>query len=147
MSNEAFDYLPTGSPRQAGGHETHAIEVEIDRSAMTDGGGTAGTYDLAEQLPKGAIPLGWTAEVLTAFSGNASAVIQVGTAADPDRFSADTAQSVFAAGLVGSAVIAADALKGVGAAQTIRVTITSGTDFTAVSAGKLKLRLFYTRTR
>jgi hypothetical protein len=48
------------------------------------------------------------------FIGTPTATVSVGVSGDLDRFSADTAQSVAAAGTVGATVLAADACKGVG---------------------------------
>lgn len=147
MPGEEYSYLPGSSPQRAGGYEIHCIEQTVNKADMTDGGAAAGTISLTEQLPIGAIPMFWTADVKTAFTGDTSAVIKAGVATDDDRFSADTTQSVFAAGFVGSGVLAADALKGVGAAQTVRVTITTAADFTAAAAGKFVFRLYYLRSR
>lgn len=111
------------------------LTESIVASAMTDGGSTSGHKDFANTIPAGSHILGWRAVVSTAFTGDTSATIMVGVSGDTDRFSADTSQSVFATGTVGSASLAADALDTMATAITPRVTITSATDFTNVAAG------------
>lgn len=80
------------------------------------------------------------------FAGKSTATVSVGIDGDLDRFSADTTQSVATAGEVGSPVIAADACKGMGSNQTVRVTVTEGSDFDELSAGDMKLELYYIKT-
>jgi len=92
-------------------------------------------------IPAGAIVIGWEAVVSTGFTGDTSAIAQVGVSGDLDAWSADTAQSVFAAATVGSASLAAEAYNG--AAATPRVTITSDSDFTSVSAGAMVVTIHY----
>jgi len=116
---------------------------------FTDGGSTSGYIDFSELLPSGAIPIAWKAVVTGAFKGDTSATISVGVSGDTDRFSADTSQSVFAAGTVGSFVLAADALDGIASVQTPRVTVTSATDFTTVvtdATGAMVVFLYYIKT-
>jgi hypothetical protein len=80
------------------------------------------------------------------FYAASTATIMVGIAGDTDRFSADTSQSVGATGSVGSVAIAAHACKGMAAANTVRVTITEGSDFGELLDGEATLTLFYIRT-
>ena len=106
---------------------------------------TTGYVDLTDSLPAGAIPLGWKAVVTAGFTGDTTAVVQVGVAGDLDRFSSVADQSVLAAGTVGAGV-AADANDGIAAAQTVRVTVTGTADFTSIAAGAMTLRLYYIQT-
>ena len=94
---------------------------------------TTGTLDLDDLNAAGTIILGWEVTTTVGFVGDTSATIQVGIAGDLDRFSADTAGSVFGAATVGSAPLAATMFDGIGAITTNRVTVTAGSDFTAVS--------------
>lgn len=96
---------------------------------------TTGTVD-TDPLEAGSIILGWQFVCDNAFSGDTSATAQLGSAEGPDldRFSAQTTGSIFAAGIVGSAPLAADVMDAQGAAITPRFTVTVATDFTAVSA-------------
>lgn len=117
------------------------------KTGMVDGGGTSGYIDLTVQLPAGAIPLGWKALITVAFTGDVSAVISVGVAGDVGRFTADATQSCFTTGTVGSVVLAVSACDGIGAAQTIRVTITSNADFTNVNVlGAMTMHVYYIAT-
>lgn len=118
------------------------LRQELVLADFTDNTNATGYADFDSQLPAGAIPLAWKAVVSAGFAGNVSAVMQVGVAGDLDRFSNVTDQSVFAAGTVGSRV-ADDALDGIAAAQTPRVTVTASADFTAVSAGAMVVELYY----
>lgn len=115
-------------------------------SAFTDNTDATGYIDIATQLPAGAIPIAWKAVVATGFTGDTTAVIKVGVEGVLDRFSADTAQSVAAAATVGSACLAAGACDGIGAASTVRVTVTGGADFSSISAGSMVVYVYYIRT-
>lgn len=79
----------------------------------------------------------------TKFTVTSTAAVSVGIDGDPDKYSANTAQSVAAAGTVGSLSLAADCLTGFSAAKTPRVTVTEGTHFGALDQGALKARVFY----
>lgn len=114
---------------------------------FTDNEDTTGYVDLSEQLPAGAIPLGWKAVVSTGFTGDTSAVLQAGVSGDLDRFSAVTDQSVLAAGTVGASSLGqSDVLDGIGGAQSIRLTVTGAADFSSISAGELTFYQYYLRT-
>lgn len=122
-------------------------QAGIAVGAFVDDGGASGHYDLTVTLPAGAVPLAWKAVVNTGFTGNVSAVLQAGVSGDVDRFSAVVDQSVFAAGTVGASALGqTDSLDGIGAAQTVRLTVTANTDFTAVTAGNLDFYLYYMET-
>lgn len=115
-------------------------------SAMTDNLNTTGYKDFTTTVPANSHILGWQAVVATGFTGDTTAVMQVGVSGDLDRFSADTAQSCLAAGTIGSASLAADALDGVSAVVTPRVTVTGGADFTSISAGSMVVTVYYCST-
>jgi hypothetical protein len=110
---------------------------------FTDNGDNTGYIDFDTDLPAGAIPLGWQAKVTEGFSGDTTAVLQVGKDGDVDKYSANTAQSCLAAGTVGSLALAADAMTGFATAQTPRVTVTGGTDFGGIAAGEMTVEMFY----
>ena len=109
------------------------LTENITKAACVDVAAT-GTYTFTGTLPVGALPLGYRAVCSGAVSGDTSAVLSVGIAGDLDRFSADTTQSVFATGTVGSFAIAADALDTTVSALTPVVTITTASDFTNANA-------------
>ena len=114
-------------------------------SDFTDNGDATGYKDMTDKMPAGAIPQGFKAVVTTGFTGDTSATIQVGVSGDLDRFSSVTDQSVYSAGTVGAGA-PADACDGMNAAQTIRVTVTSATDFTSVSAGEMTVYVYWIET-
>ena len=106
---------------------------------------TKGHIDLTTPMPKGAIPLGCKFVVATGFTGDTTAIVQAGVSGDTDRFTLNTDQSVLAAATVGS-LPATDGADGMAAAQTIRVTVTGGADFTSISAGSMTVSVFYIET-
>lgn len=108
---------------------------------MVDDGGTSGHIDLAALLPVGAHPVGWSADVTVGFTGDTTAVVQVGVAGDLDKFSANTTKSVLAVAKVGSHALAVDATVDVAAAP--RVTVTGAADFGNFAAGTMTLKLHY----
>ena len=108
---------------------------------FTDNADATGYIDLDTDLPASCIVMGWEAVVSTGFTGDTTAVAQVGVAGDLDAYSADTAQSVLAADTVGSASLAAESY--VGATTTPRVTVTGAADFTSISAGVMVVTIFY----
>lgn len=118
------------------------ISQVVAFGSFTDNTDATGYIDLATQLPAGAIPLGVTYLVSTGFTGDTTAVVQTGVAGDLDRFASVTDQSVLAAATVGHGV-PADAVDGIAAAQTIRVTVTGSTDFTSISAGSMTVTVVY----
>jgi hypothetical protein len=101
----------------------------------TDNTNTTGFQDFATTIPAGSVVQGWQGVTATAgaWSGDTTAVMQVGVDGDLDRFSAQTTASVFAAGTVGSQALAADARDTQATAITPRVTVTAGSDFGALS--------------
>ena len=115
--------------------------------AFEDDLGLSGHIDFTtDQIPAGAIPLGFKAVVATGFTNDGSAVIDVGVSGDANRFTADSTQSVFAAATVGSNALAVDACDGMNAAQTIRVTVTGGADFTSINAGSMVVTVYWVET-
>ncbi|MBW2308513.1 MAG: DUF2190 family protein [Deltaproteobacteria bacterium] len=121
------------------------ISETVAYDDFTDNTDTTGYIDLTPTLPIGAIPLGCKFVVATGFTGDTTAVVQAGIDGDLDRFTEDTTQSVLAAGTVG-AIPTSDAAAGIGAAVTVRVTVTGGADFTSISAGEMTVYVYYLRT-
>lgn len=115
---------------------------------FTDGGATTGYIDFTSNLPAGAVPIASKITIITGFDGASvvTATAMVGVSGDTDRFSADTSMNVNAAGIVGSAVVAADAAKGISAAVTPRVTVTEDSDFGEFESGEMVVDIFYVRT-
>lgn len=109
---------------------------------FTDGGSTAGTYDLGVSIPAGAVFARSLVTAVTGFIGDTSAVLVIGDGTDVDRYNTGT-PSVFT---TASAGIDAGAPSGTlfhSTAKTPKLTVTSGSDFTAVSAGQLTVTLFW----
>jgi hypothetical protein len=78
-----------------------------------------------------------------AFTTVSTGTVQLGVDGDTDRFTADTAQSVASTGIVGSMALVADAADGIGSAQTVRITVTEGSDFSEYDTGIIHAKLFY----
>ena len=78
--------------------------------------------------------------------GISTATVSIGIAGSLARFTADATMIATAVGSIGSATLAADACDGIATAQTIRLTITEGTDFSEYDTGAMKLYLYYIET-
>ncbi len=117
------------------------ISQRVLYSEFTDGGSTAGTKDLANQVPAGAFVYQTVLRNVTGFAGDTSATIIVGDGTDHDRYNTGT-PSVFA-DAVAIDVGVPSGTKIHTAAKTPRITITSGADWGAVSAGALTIDIYY----
>lgn len=109
---------------------------------FTDGGSTAGTFDLSTQIPVGATVLRAVLTALTGFTGDTSAVLIVGDGSDGDRYNTGT-PSVFTTAANGLDLGAPSGVGYHAAAATVTLTVTSGADFTSVSAGSLTIEIYY----
>uniref|UniRef100_A0A6M3IYG7 Uncharacterized protein n=1 Tax=viral metagenome TaxID=1070528 RepID=A0A6M3IYG7_9ZZZZ len=120
------------------------VSQELDHAAFTDQAGTAiGNIDFTTgQLPARALVLGTSVNITEAFLGDTTGIIQVGVAADLDRFSLPTDQSVYAISRVAMNP-ATDGQDGFNAAQTVKVTITGTADWGNVTAGKCFVTIYY----
>lgn len=110
-------------------------------SDFTDGGGASGTVDFTDSLPVGAVVLRTLIEDVTGFAGDTSATVTIGDGTDVDRYSTGT-PSVFTT----IASVDAGAPSGTvfhAAAKTPKVTVTSATDFTSVTAGSITVSIIY----
>lgn len=123
-----------------------AIIEEVDHADFTDNTDATGYIDLSTQLPAGAIPLGVKYIVSEGFAGDTTAVVQTGVSGDLDRFSSVTDQSVLTDSTVVGHVVPADTCDGIGAAQTVRVTVTGGADWGNITAGTMLVCLYYIQT-
>jgi len=117
----------------AGAPAVQAITQDVALADFTDAEDATGYVDLDVPLPAGAVVLGSKVATSEGFAGDTTATVQVGVAGDLDAFSVVTTGSVLAAGTVVSAPVAAAA--GRAAETTIRVTVTGGSDFGAITAG------------
>jgi len=114
-------------------------------SQFTDGGATVGTYQLQGSLPAGAVVLGSKVTVDAGFAGNTSAALTVGDGSDVDRYMTGT-PSVFATAAAGIETGVPSGAKLVTAPNRPTLTVTTATDFTAVSAGQVTVSLYFLQT-
>ena len=123
----------------------------VDYADFTDGGAT-GTLVLDKKIPAGSLVIGSKVTVKTGFAGDSSAVMDIGDGSDADLFSYTT-HSVFtaarnlmegcdsaAAGNTGTGIVP------ISTATSVTLTVTSGSAFASVTAGKMLVELFYLST-
>ena len=116
----------------------------LEYGAFTDLEGAIAYIDFTtDQVPAGAIPLGYKAVVATGFKGTTTAVIQVGVEGDTNKFTADITQSVFTAATVGSCALAVDASNAMNAAQTIRVTVEEDNEWGDITQGSMVVTVYW----
>ena len=118
------------------------IRKTIAYDDFTDGGSTTGTYVLSDSIPAGATVITSTVKDVTGFAGDSSATIQIGDGSDAGRYSTGT-PSVFATASGIVAGVPSGVKEHATAVSTITVTVTSGSDFTSVSAGQCTVSIFY----
>lgn len=114
-------------------------------SDFTDGGGTSGTRRMAGAIPAGALFLYAKVLVPAGFAGDTSAVIILGDGTTTDRYGLATgsAPSVFATAATGIEIgNPSGAVLQIASVSPV-ITITSGSDFTAVNAGSVTVSFFY----
>lgn len=114
-------------------------------SEFTDGGGAAGTLALAASIPAGAVFARSLIDQITGFTGDTSAVLTIGDGTDVDRYNTGT-PSVFTTAAAGVDAGAPSGTLFHSAAKTPTLTVTSATDFGAVSAGAVRVTLFWYET-
>lgn len=127
-----FDTAPT----------QHVYAESIAFGDFTDNGNTTGYIDLSVALPEGSVVQAVQIEVTTGFTGDTTAVADVGVAGTLQAFASSL--NVLAADVVGE--IPAVATAYCAAASTPRVTVTGAADFTSIAAGVAIVRLAYTTT-
>ena len=117
---------------------------------FTDGGGAAGTKTLAKQIPAGSLVICSKIKVTEGFTGDTTAVADVGISGDADRFSLTTHNILAAASnLLENADPAAGGAAGldlVTSDTSVIVTVTGGSDFGLITAGKMYVEVFYLST-
>lgn len=118
------------------------ISQTVAYDAFTDGGSTSGTFDLTDTIPVGATVLRAVLTAVTGFAGDTSAVLIVGDGSDTDRYNTGT-PSVFATAANGLDLGAPSGVGYHATAATVTLTVTSGADFTSVSAGSLTIEIYY----
>lgn len=121
------------------------IEQTVDYDDFTDGGSTVGTLVMTDSVPAGAILLGSKVTVAAGFAGDTSAALTIGDGSDVDRYNTGT-PSVFATAASGIQTGAPSGNKLLTSANAPTLTVTSGSDFTSVSAGTMTVRIYYIAT-
>lgn len=117
------------------------IEEYVQRSQFTDGGSTAGTYQLKSAIPIGAQVIVSLVTQLTGFTGDTSATLIIGDGTDHDRYNTGTPSVFTTANQVAMGAISGTAVHTAAVFPTL--TVTSASDFTSVTAGALKVRIVY----
>jgi len=112
---------------------------EVDFSEMTDGEGTSGTYDFADKLPAGFLPIAAKTQTMEAFVGQTAAGAELGTSGDPNAFI--STKNVLALGKI-NATPGGDIDVALDADTVVRLTVTGNADFSALTAGKLACSLY-----
>jgi hypothetical protein len=119
----------------------YVISETVDYTDFTDGGSTAGTYVLKQTVPVDAVALRTRLSVQTGFTGDTSAALIVGDGTDTDRYNTGT-PSVYTT----DTAVDAGAVSGTAwhdAAKSVTLTVTSAADFTAVTAGRLTVTIYF----
>lgn len=122
-------------------HLKSITSQELAIGDFTDNTNTTGYIDITTKLPALAVPVAWKAVVSAGFTGDTTAVMQVGVSGDLDKFSGVTTNSCLAAGTVGAMALNNVALSS--AEQTVRVTVTGASDFGLITAGSMVVTLYY----
>lgn len=140
MSQQNKDMAPVAN-KQIGA--VKKIQETVGVADFTDGGSTAGTYAFpsGKAIPKGAFVLAAAVEVVAAFAGDTSAVLTIGDGTDPDRYNTGTPSVFAAAATVDIGVPSGNQHHG--AAATPTLTVTSNSDFGAISGGRMIVTIWY----
>ena len=115
-------------------------ETGIVRADFTDGGAAAGTYQLKFELPVGFFVLATHIYDVTGFAGNTSAVLTVGDGSDGDRYNAGTPSVFTTISRLDMGV--PSGTRFLATANRPTLTITGNSDFTAINAGALSIRIY-----
>lgn len=121
------------------------IRETVSYDQFTDGGSTDGTYQMQGEIPANARVLGSVIIPVTGFTGDTTATVKIGDGSDDDRYTTGT-PSVFTTGTV---TIAAGVPSGTAlhvAAIRPTITVTSGSDWGAVTAGRMYVEISFIRS-
>lgn len=125
------------------------VSQVVKLADITDDGGADGTLVLGKKVPAGSFVIGSKVTVAEGFVGDTTAVLSVGTAGDANEYSGNTTHNIL--DIVGNSVkvafIGSDAgLIAESEAIDVKLTVTGGSDFGAITAGKLLVEVFYLST-
>ena len=132
------------TPRHLSPGRIGSINESVPYTDFTDGGGAAGTYQMKSAIPVNARVLGCIIIPEVGFTGDTSAAITVGDGSDVDRYNTGT-PSVFTTA-TGQTTIAAGAVSGtpLHVAEIFpTITITSGSDWGLVTAGRIYVEIHF----
>ena len=134
-----------------GGIGINSVRQRVLFSEFTDGAGTSGTFALTDTIPAGSVGLFTKVDVITGFTGDTTAVMDVGDGSDADKFSYTTFNVFTAAkGLMeqhdAGAAGTETGLSLITTAATVTLTVTGGADFTSITAGELEVAVYYMDT-
>jgi hypothetical protein len=118
------------------------LSETVTYDQFTDGGAAVGTFVTSMVIPAGATVLYSAIKAVVGFAGDTSATIQIGDGTTVARYSTGT-PSVFTTAANG---VSAGAVSGTAyhtAEKTVKLTITTATDWTAVSAGSVTVSVYY----
>lgn len=117
------------------------ITETVSFADFTDGGAAVGTYTLKRGIPQGAQV--WRTLIInvTGFTGNTSAVLTIGDGTDVDRYNTGTEDVFTTVTMIDSGAVSGSSFHT--AAANVVLTLTSASDFTAVTAGQLTIRIYY----
>lgn len=124
------------------------LKETVAVASFTDGGSTAGTYQMVGAVPAGAIILGSKIGPVTGFAGDTTATLKIGDGSDDDRYMTGT-PSVFTTQAVGVDCGVPSGTKLVTTANRPTLTVTSSSDFTAVKsngAGVVTVTIYFLQT-
>lgn len=121
-----------------------SVSQTVEYDDFTDNEDTTGSLTMTNSLPEGAFVIGTKVTVTTGFTGDTSATLKVGKSDGEDEFSDGTTINVYTADVVGDS--AEDPLEYLAADTSVYLQITSGSDFTSVTAGKMTVEVFYLST-
>lgn len=119
---------------------TYYEESGISYADFTDGGSAAGTYQVKFELPVGFYVERSQLLDVTGFTNNTSATITIGDGSDVDRYNTGT-PSVFTT-ISRLDLGVASGTRFLATANRPTITITGNSDFTAINAGALTLRIY-----
>lgn len=119
---------------------TYYEESGISYADFTDGGSTTGTYQVKFELPVGFYVERSQLLDVTGFTNNTSAAITIGDGSDVDRYNTGT-PSVFTT-ISRLDLGVASGTRFLATANRPTITITGNSDFTAINAGALTLRIY-----
>jgi len=123
----------------------------VDYSDFIDGAGVSGTLALSKVIPAGSFVFGSKVKVVTGFTGDTTAVLDIGDGSDDDLFSQTTHNILAAAsnlveGADGAAAGSERGIVPIASDATVTLTVTGASDFSLISAGRMYVEVFYFST-